>query len=209
MKNFQQFIGSFSFDQRLAQADIEGSIAHVQMLIKTKILSSSDGKKIISGLKSILKDLSKGWTLPVEEDIHFAIEKELIRRIGSVGGKMHTARSRNDQVATDLRLYIRNEILTIFDMLNSFQKVLIEKAEKNIDVIMPGYTHLQPAQPIIASHHLLAYAWMIQRDKERIIDCLKRTNIMPLGSAALPKGIIFTLFKQSITLSLSLCIIQA
>ncbi len=185
MKNFEQFIGSFSFDQRLAEVDIEGSIAHVEMLVKTKIIPASDGKKIISGLKSILKDLGKGWTLPMEEDIHFAVEKELIRRIGPVGGKMHTARSRNDQVATDLRLYVRKEILTIFDMLNAFQKVLIEKAEKNIDVVMPGYTHLQPAQPIIASHHLLAYAWMIQRDKERIIDCLKRTNIMPLGSAAL------------------------
>lgn len=185
MKNFQQFIGSFSFDQRLAEVDIEGSIAHVQMLVKTKIISSADGKKIIAGLNSILKDLSKGWTLPEEEDIHFAIEKELIKRIGAVGGKMHTARSRNDQVATDLRLYIRNEILTIFDMLNSFQEVLVKKAQENIDVIMPGYTHLQPAQPIIASHHLLAYSWMIQRDKERIIDCLKRTNVMPLGSAAL------------------------
>lgn len=185
MKKIQQFIGSFSFDQRLAEVDIEGSIAHVQMLVKTKIISSGDGKKIIAGLKSILKDLSKGWTLPEEEDIHFAIEKELIKRIGAVGGKMHTARSRNDQVATDLRLYIRNEILTIFDMLNSFQEVLVKKAQENIDVIMPGYTHLQPAQPIIASHHLLAYSWMIQRDKERIIDCLKRTNVMPLGSAAL------------------------
>lgn len=185
MKNFQQFIGSFSFDQRLAQVDIEGSIAHVQMLIKTKIIPSNDGKKIILGLKSILKDLSAGWTLPVEEDIHFAIEKELIRRIGVVGGKMHTARSRNDQVATDLRLYIRNEIVTILDMLTNFQKVLIQKAQNNIDVIMPGYTHLQPAQPISASHHLLAYCWMIQRDKERIMDCLKRTNVMPLGSAAL------------------------
>ena len=185
MKNFQQFIGSFSFDQRLSRVDIEGSIAHVQMLVKTKIISFSDGKKIILGLKSILKDLSKGWTLPVEEDIHFAIEKELIRRIGAVGGKMHTARSRNDQVATDLRLYLRKESLIIFDMLTNFQKVLIQKAQRNIDVIIPGYTHLQPAQPIIASHYLLAYCWMIQRDKERVVDCLKRINIMPLGSAAL------------------------
>ena len=185
MKNFQQFIGSFSFDQRLSRVDIEGSIAHVQMLVKTKIISFSDGKKIILGLKSILKDLSKGWTLPVEEDIHFAIEKELIRRIGAVGGKMHTARSRNDQVATDLRLYLRKESLIIFDMLTNFQKVLIQKAQRNIDVIIPGYTHLQPAQPIIASHYLLAYCWMMQRDKERFVDCLKRINIMPLGSAAL------------------------
>ena len=132
MKNFQQFIGSFSFDQRLAEVDIEGSIAHVQMLIKTKIIPASDGKKIIAGLNSILKDLSKGWTLPMEEDIHFAIEKELIRRIGAIGGKMHTARSRNDQVATDLRLYIRKEILSIFDMLTLFKKFLYKKRKKTL-----------------------------------------------------------------------------
>lgn len=185
MKNFEQFIGSFSFDQRLAKVDITGSIAHVQMLVKTKILSSADGKKIIKGLQSISKDIEKGRKLPQEEDIHYAIEKELIKRIGPVGGKMHTARSRNDQVATDLRLYVREEINDIVKMLNQFQSVLVNNAEKSLDVIMPGYTHLQPAQPILASHHLLAYAWMMQRDKERLADCLKRVNILPLGSAAL------------------------
>ncbi|GAB1402738.1 argininosuccinate lyase [Elusimicrobiota bacterium] len=185
MKNFEQFIGSFSFDQRLAKVDIVGSIAHVQMLVKTKILSSADGKKIIKGLLSISKDIEKGWKLPQEEDIHYAMEKELIKRIGPVGGKMHTARSRNDQVATDLRLYIREEISDIVKMLNQFQSVLVNNAEKSLDIIMPGYTHLQPAQPILASHHLLAYAWMIQRDKERLSDCLKRVNVLPLGSAAL------------------------
>lgn len=185
MKNFEQFIGSFSFDWRLAKVDITGSVAHVQMLVKTKILSSADGKKIIKGLQSISKDIEKGWKLPQAEDIHYAIEKELIKRTGPVGGKMHTARSRNDQVATDLRLYIREEINDIVKMLNQFQSVLIHNAEKSLDVIMPGYTHLQPAQPILASHHLLAYAWMMQRDKERLSDCLKRVNILPLGSAAL------------------------
>ncbi|MDD2523362.1 MAG: argininosuccinate lyase [Endomicrobiaceae bacterium] len=185
MKNFEQFIGSFSFDNRLAEVDIIGSVAHTQMLVKTKIISSSDGKKIIAGLKSILRDLQKGWQLPQEEDIHFAVEKELIKRIGPVGGKMHTARSRNDQVATDLRLYVREEIYKIIEMINSFQTVIVKKAEESIDIIMPGYTHLQPAQPIIGSHHLLAYAWMLERDKQRLFDCLKRTNIMPLGSAAL------------------------
>ncbi|MFA6913888.1 MAG: argininosuccinate lyase [Endomicrobiia bacterium] len=185
MKNFEQFIGSFSFDNRLAEVDIIGSVAHTQMLVKTKIISSSDGKKIIAGLKSILRDLQKGWQLPQEEDIHFAVEKELIKRIGPVGGKMHTARSRNDQVATDLRLYVREEIYKIIEMINSFQTVIVKKADESIDIIMPGYTHLQPAQPIIGSHHLLAYAWMLERDKQRLFDCLKRTNIMPLGSAAL------------------------
>lgn len=185
MKNFEQFIGSFSFDNRLAEVDIVGSVAHTQMLVKTKIISLNDGKKIIAGLKSILKDLQKGWQLPQEEDIHFAVEKELIKRIGLVGGKMHTARSRNDQVATDLRLYVREEIYKIVEMINSFQTVIVKKAEESIDVIMPGYTHLQPAQPIIGSHHLLAYAWMLERDKQRLFDCLKRTNVMPLGSAAL------------------------
>ena len=183
--DFEQFIGSFSFDGRLAEVDIQGSITHVQMLVKTKNLKANEGKKIISGLNSILKDIKKGWKLPKEEDIHFAVEKELIRRIGPLGGKMHTARSRNDQVALDLRLYLRQETDICIDLINDFQETLIKTAEKNIDIIMPGFTHLQPAQPILASHHLLAYAWMMQRDKERLLDCRKRINISPLGSAAL------------------------
>ena len=185
MKNFEQFIGSFSFDGRLAEADITGSVAHVQMLIKTGILKSGEGRKIIAGLQSILKDLKKGWKLPVEEDIHFAVEKELIRRVGPVGGKMHTARSRNDQVAMDLRLYLRQETDNCIKLLNDLEKILIKKAEENMDVVMPGFTHLQPAQPVLAAHHLLAYGWMFQRDKERLEDCRKRMNVSPLGSAAL------------------------
>jgi argininosuccinate lyase len=185
MKDFEQFIGSFSFDERLAEVDILSSIAHVKMLVKTRIINSSEGKKIIAGLTSILKDLKGGWKIPKEEDIHFAIEKELIRRIGVVGGKMHTARSRNDQVATDLRLYIKEASKTIKSLLNDFQKILIKKANDNIDVIMPGFTHLQPAQPVLASHYLLAYVYMFQRDKERLEDCYKRVDVLPLGSAAL------------------------
>jgi argininosuccinate lyase len=187
MKNldFEQFIGSFSFDGRLAEVDITGSIAHVEMLIKTKILKSVEGRKIIAGLHSILKSIKGGWKLPKEEDIHYAVEKELIRRIGLLGGKMHTARSRNDQVATDLRLYLRQETDNIIALIETFQKILVKKARENIDVIMPGFTHLQPAQPVLAAHHLAAYAWMMQRDKERFLDCRKRINILPLGSAAL------------------------
>lgn len=183
--DFEQFIGSFSFDGRLAEVDIVGSVAHVQMLVKTKILSHSDGKKIIAGLNSILKDVKQGRKLPKEEDIHFAVEKELIRRVGPVGGKMHTARSRNDQVALDLRLYLRQQTDEIIGLINEFQRVIVKKAEDNLDVIMPGFTHLQPAQPVLAAHHIMAYAWMLQRDKERFADCRKRINISPLGSAAL------------------------
>ncbi|MDR1942399.1 MAG: argininosuccinate lyase [Endomicrobium sp.] len=183
--DFEQFIGSFSFDQRLAQADITGSIAHVGMLVKTKILNLKDGKKIIAGLSSILKDIDKGWKLPKEEDIHYGVEKELIKRIGPVGGKMHTARSRNDQVATDLRIYLRQETDEIAGLLRQFQKILIKKAKENIGVIMPGFTHLQPAQPVLAAHHLLAYAHMAARDADRLKDCRKRINVLPLGSAAL------------------------
>jgi len=195
MLDFKQFIGSFSFDDRLAKVDITGSIAHTKMLVKTKIISDSDGEKIISGLTAILGDIEKNWKLPKEEDVHYAIEKELIRRIGPVGGKMHTARSRNDQIATDLRIYLKQEIGIIKNLMSDFQKVLIKKADENIDVVMPGFTHLQPAQPVLAAHHLLAYAWMVQRDKERLADCYKRTDILPLGSAAL-SGTSFNIDRQ-------------
>ncbi|MDR0401815.1 MAG: argininosuccinate lyase [Endomicrobium sp.] len=185
MKNFEQFIGSFSFDNRLAEVDINSSIAHTKMLVKTKIITISDGEKIISGLNDILKNIKEKWELPEDEDIHFAIEKELIKRIGPIGGKMHTARSRNDQVATDLRIYLKQEIKIIIEIIKKIQRSIIVKANKNIDVIMPGFTHLQPAQPILAAHHLLSYAWMLQRDKERLFDCYRRTDVLPLGSAAL------------------------
>jgi argininosuccinate lyase len=185
MNNLENFIGSFSFDFRLAPFDIEGSIAHVKMLIKCKIIGAKEGAQIIKGLQSILKDLNNGHKLPPAEDIHYAVEKELIKRIGAIGGKMHTARSRNDQVALDLRLYVRDEIKTIIMQIKLLQKVLLDKAEKNIDVIMPGFTHLQPAQGILAAHHLLSYAMGLKRDAERFSDCLKRVNVLPLGSAAL------------------------
>ncbi|MHB9156240.1 MAG: argininosuccinate lyase [Endomicrobiales bacterium] len=185
MKNFQEFIGSFSFDRRLAACDIEGSIAHVRMLAKCRIIPAADAKKIIKGLSSIAADLQKGRALRPGEDIHYAVEKELMRRIGPVGGKMHTARSRNDQVALDLRLYLRSEINQVLALLARTQQAIVAQAEKNAEAVMPGYTHLQPAQPVLFAHHLLAYAWMFERDKERFRDCLKRVNVLPLGSAAL------------------------
>jgi argininosuccinate lyase len=185
MENYQDYIGSFSFDQRLAPYDIEGSIAHVRMLMQCRIIPASDGKTIIKGLTAIAADIAKGKAIPKEEDIHYAIEKELIRRIGPAGGKMHTARSRNDQVALDLRLYLRAEINIIIGLLRRLQKALTVQAEQYKEVVMPGYTHLQPAQPVLFAHHLLAYAWMFERDIERLTDALKRVCILPLGSAAL------------------------
>ena len=195
MQNFDHFIGSYSFDSRLGESDIMGSIAHTKMLVKTKIISSSDGKKIVAGLTSILEDIRKGWNVPKEEDIHYAVEKELIHRIGIVGGKMHTARSRNDQVVTDLRIYLKQEITNVENLINVFQKILIKKSGENIDIIMPGFTHLQPAQPVLAAQYFLAYAQMFQRDKERLYDCYKRTDILPLGSAALA-GTSFKIDRQ-------------
>ena len=183
--NYKKFIGSFSFDSKLAPYDILGSVAHVRMLAKCKILTKVESDEITKGLFSIQSDIQGGWKLPEAEDIHYAIEKELIKRIGAVGGKMHTARSRNDQVALDLRLYARDEARETIDLINDFQKAIAQIANKNISVVMPGYTHLQPAQPVLFAHHILSYAWMLQRDKERLNDCIKRINVLPLGSAAL------------------------
>jgi argininosuccinate lyase len=183
--NPQSFIASLSFDVRLAPYDIQGSIAHAKMLAKCRIIPAKDAQRIIKGLGSILKDLEKGKRLPPEEDIHYAVERELIRRIGPVGGKLHTARSRNDQIALDLRLYMRDQVELILKEIVRLQSAFVYLAEHYSDVVMPGFTHLQHAQPILFSHHMLAYAWMFERDKGRLRDALKRADEMPLGSAAL------------------------
>jgi len=185
MDNAADIIDSFSFDYRLAPYDIEGSVAHVMMLVKQRIIPAADGRKILNGLAAIAADIKKGKHIPPAEDIHYAVERELIRRIGPVGGKMHTARSRNDQVALDLRLYVRERIGSINALLVEVEKSILSLAEKNQTVIMPGYTHMQPAQPVLFAHHILAYGWMFQRDRERLADCLKRVISLPLGSAAL------------------------
>jgi len=183
--NPQAFIASLSFDIRLAPYDIQGSIAHARMLSKCRIIPSRDAQRIIKGLESIAKDLHRGKRLPQEEDIHFATERELIRRIGPVGGKLHTARSRNDQIALDLKLYLRDQIKLIVREIVRLQKAFVYVAEHNMDIVMPGFTHMQHAQPVLFSHHILAYAWMLERDKGRLADALKRADEMPLGSAAL------------------------
>src|SRR5450755_631791 len=156
--NPQSFIASLSFDIRLAPYDVQGSIAHARMLAKCRIIPSRDAQRIIKGLQMILRDLARGKRLPQEEDIHFAIERELIRRIGPVGGKLHTARSRNDQVALDLKLYLRDQIDLILREIVRLQEAIVTVAEHNMDIIMPGFTHLQHAQPVLFSHHILAYA---------------------------------------------------
>lgn len=183
--NPQSFIASLSFDVRLAPYDIQGSIAHARMLSKRKIIPAKDAARIIRGLEGIARDLERGKRLPPEEDIHYAIERELIRRIGPVGGKLHTARSRNDQVALDLRLYLKAQSEQIRQEIVRLQKAILFVAEGNSDVVMPGFTHLQHAQPVLFSHHLLAYAWMLERDKGRLADATRRADEMPLGSAAL------------------------
>lgn len=181
------FTESISFDYCLAYYDIFGSIAHVKMLAKTKIIKNTAAAKITSGLKKIEKQLSAGkFELSTAyEDIHMNIEAALTKLIGPDAQYLHTGRSRNDQVQLDTRMYVRDNITNAISLLKGLQKSLIRLAEKNKDIIMPGFTHLQHAQPVLFSHHMLAYVNMFQRDKERLIDLQKRVNIMPLGSGAL------------------------
>jgi argininosuccinate lyase len=183
----EEFNSSIQFDKRLYKQDIEGSIVHAEMLCKQKIISTTDFKLIESGLKKIKIEISNNnfnFSMKLE-DIHMNIENRLVDLIGDAGKKLHTARSRNDQVATDIKLWLRNRIDQIELDLKLLQKTLIEKSELYYDMLMPGYTHLQVAQPVTFGHHLLAYVEMIGRDRSRLIDCRKRLNELPLGSAAL------------------------
>ena len=182
----EKFSASVDFDKRLYKEDIEGSIAHVTMLAENGIILKNEAEKITKGLKQIEKEIDSGkFTFREEyEDIHLNIEKRLIEKIGDTGGKIHTARSRNDQIALDMRLYLRKEINEIILLLKDIAECLIELAEKNIDTVMPLYTHLQRGQPVLLSHHLMGLYEMLKRDRERYIDCLERVNVMPLGAGA-------------------------
>ena len=186
-KTVETFTSSVSFDNRLWKYDIQGSMAHVNMLKKQKIVSAKDAESIMRGLKKIEQAIQKGkFKFRDElEDVHMNIEYSLIKEIGTTGGKLHTARSRNDQIALDIRLFLRDEITGILELIKNFQTVLVGLAEKYIDVVMPGYTHLQKAQPVLLSHWLLAYFEMFERDRSRFEDCMKRVNVLPLGSGAL------------------------
>ena len=181
------FNSSLSFDCRMYKHDIKGSMAHAKMLGKCGIISNEDVELILKGLEGILADIeNQKLTFDNDaEDIHMFIEAELTKRIGDAGKRLHTARSRNDQVAVDLRLYLIDEIKEIIELITELIEVLIKKAEENKETIMPGYTHLQRAQPIMFGHHLMAYVSMLLRDKERLAQCLERTKVLPLGSCAL------------------------
>lgn len=181
------FNSSVSFDARMYKQDIRGSIAHAKMLGDTGIIDKSESEKIVEGLTGILNDIDSGKLLidPNAEDIHMFVEQVLTERLGDAGKRLHTARSRNDQVALDIRMYLRDEILEIISMTRELTETLCSIAEDNLDAVMPGYTHLQRAQPITLAHHLMAYANMLVRDLGRLADTYKRMNVMPLGSGAL------------------------
>ena len=181
------FNSSINIDKRMYKEDIEGSIAHSKMLGKQNIIPSEDSKKIVSGLKHILEEIEKG-NIQIDEnaeDIHSFIEETLTSNIGEAGKKLHTGRSRNDQVTLDTKLYLKKDLKEVASLLLDLQEVIYEKAKANINTIMPGYTHMQKAQPITFAHHILAYAQMLLRDLSRIKDCYKRLDEMPLGSGAL------------------------
>ncbi len=183
----EDFTASIGFDQRLYRHDITGSIAHARMLAHAGIITDAEAADIVDGLEQIRVEIEQGefsWSVGLE-DIHMNIEARLIERIGETGKKLHTGRSRNDQVATDLRLYLRDEIDDLAAALRRLQLALVELAEREADTIMPGFTHLQVAMPVSFGHHMLAWEAMLERDHQRLLDCRKRVNSMPLGAAAL------------------------
>jgi len=183
----EQFTASVAFDRRLYRQDIAGSVAHARMLAAAGVLSAKECDAIVSGLHAIQADIEAGdfaWSDRLE-DVHMNIERRLTERIGEAGKKLHTARSRNDQVATDLRLYVRDAIDDLRGALAGLQGALLDLAEREADTIMPGFTHIQPAQPVTFGHHVLAWFEMLARDQERLADCRARVNRSPLGAAAL------------------------
>jgi argininosuccinate lyase len=183
----EAFTASLPFDRRLYRHDIKGSIAHARMLAKVHLISTADARRIVSGLSRIEGEIDGGRFRfdTSDEDIHLAIERRLTALIGPAGARLHTARSRNDQIALDLRLYLRDEIGQVLSLLATFRSALLHVAELNLDSVMPGYTHLQRAQPVSLAHHLLAYVEMLDRDRERFAQALARTAMMPLGAGAL------------------------
>jgi len=191
------FHSSISFDSRLYKYDISGSIAHAKMLARVGIISHLEADAIVGGLTGILAGIEAGRVefSVAAEDIHMNVEQILIENIGDVGKKLHTARSRNDQVALDVRMYLRDEIDGVGQLLSELISVLLDISEKHLDTVMPGYTHLQRAQPISLAHHLLAYCQMFSRDMDRLVDCRRRVNVLPLGAGALA-GTTFPLDRE-------------
>ena len=186
-KLVEEFTTSLSFDKRLFKEDIAGSIAHVKMLAKQAIIPQEDSDIIQTAIQEIYREIeAEQFAFNIgDEDIHMAIERALIEKVGPVGGKLHTARSRNDQIALDTRMYLKKEIIELCGLVMDFQEVLISKSREHIETIIPGYTHMQRAQPLLLSHHFLAYFFMLQRDFYRLFNSYRETDVLPLGSAAL------------------------
>ncbi|MET4563131.1 argininosuccinate lyase [Lysinibacillus parviboronicapiens] len=182
-----EFGASIGFDQQLVLEDLEGSVAHVTMLGETGILPATDVESILGGLAQLQEKAIAGKLefSVANEDIHLNLEKMLIDLIGPVGGKLHTGRSRNDQVATDMHIFLKKRVQEAVGLIETFQKTLLEKAQEHVETIAPGYTHLQRAQPISFAHHLMAYFWMLERDKQRFTESVKRIDILPLGAGAM------------------------
>ncbi len=199
----KRYTASVFFDQRLARHDIKGSLAHAHMLVRQGIIPAADLAAIEGGMATILAEVERGefvWNLD-DEDVHLNIEKRLTGLIGDAGKRLHTGRSRNDQVATDIRLWLRDEIDTIVGLIGAFQAALLDLAEKHADTPMPGFTHLQVAQPVTFGHHLMAYVEMSSRDRERLLDARKRVNRLPLGAAALA-GTSYPIDRESVAAEL-------
>ena len=199
----KRYTASVFFDNRMAEVDIQGSLAHAEMLCAQGIITTQDHADIQRGMAQILDEIRNGqftWLLDLE-DVHLNIEKRLTELVGDAGKRLHTGRSRNDQVATDIRLYLRGAIDNIVGLLKDLRAALINLAEQNTDTILPGFTHMQVAQPITFGHHMLAYVEMFSRDTERLLDCRKRVNRLPLGAAALA-GTTFPIDRERVAATL-------
>jgi len=206
----EEFGASLPVDKRMADQDIRGSIAHARMLAEQGIIPAKDAETIVEGLSQVYREIADGSFVfdIADEDIHMAVERRLIDIVGPVGGKLHTARSRNDQVALDTRLYAKEAALRLAEALNALRSALIVRAEEHMGVIMPGYTHLQKAQPVLFSHHALAYAWMLSRDLTRVRHAYEAADVLPLGSAALA-GTTFPLDRQAVADTLGFSAVSA
>ena len=209
-RRVQEYVGSLQFDRRLYQQDIAGSIAHARMLGRQGIISQEDAEAIVGGLSVVAGEISSGSFVfkPEDEDIHMAIEGRLFELIGDTAGRLHTGRSRNDQVVLDIRLYLKDEIPAIQGELNALRASLVGLGERNAHVVIAGYTHLQQAQPVLFAHHMLAYFEMFGRDKARLDDCLARVDVMPLGSGALA-GVTYPIDRESVARELGFASLSA
>ncbi|MBN1151730.1 MAG: argininosuccinate lyase [Dehalococcoidia bacterium] len=198
-RGVQDYVASLGFDRRLYRHDIAGSIAHARMLGRQGIIADDEASTLVKGLEAVRDEIDRGVFVydPADEDIHMAVEARLFRLLGDVAGKLHTARSRNDQIALDLRMYLREETDVVRGLLRDLRLAMVETAERNHNVVMAGFTHLQQAQPVLFAHHMMAYFEMLTRDDARLADCAGRVNVLPLGSGALA-GVPYPIDRESV-----------